>query len=359
MITASTWQGELRAAVTSVGELLRLLDLPVTAAVDLQEQLQFPIRVPRSFIARMRPRDWNDPLLRQVLPLAAERTIVAGFGPDPLHEASARRAPGLLQKYAGRALLITTGSCAVHCRYCFRREFPYQEHLDGAARWASALAELAADPSVHEVILSGGDPLSLSTDRLRTLVNALAAMPQVRRLRIHTRLPIVLPARIDAELLEWLHGITLPLVIVLHANHANEIDADVRRACVKLKSANAVLLNQSVLLRGINDTEDALAGLSEALFDAGVLPYYLHLLDRVSGTAHFEVDEVSACKLLGRIATRLPGYLVPRLVRELAGAAAKVALLPEFCEPGPLFIREDAAVRRQTDAKLSHPDVGV
>ena len=343
----------------SVGELLRLLDLTPIPAIDSRFRLEFPLRVPRSFVARMRSGDWNDPLLLQVLPLAAERAAAPGFFSDPLGEAIAARAPGLLQKYEGRALLIATEACAVHCRYCFRREFPYQEHRDQQARWTHALKEIASDPSVHEVILSGGDPLSLSTRRLRTLTAEIAAMPHVRRLRIHTRLPVVLPSRIDDALLDWLRSIAVPTVIVLHVNHANEIDAQVRNACAQLKAANVVLLNQSVLLRGINDSEDALVDLSEALFDAGIMPYYLHLLDRVSGAAHFEVDEPAARRLAGRIAARLPGYLVPRLVRETAGAPAKLALLPEFCDSGPVFVTQDAPVQGATDVKISHSDVAV
>jgi EF-P beta-lysylation protein EpmB len=227
-------------------------------------------------------------------------------------------------------LLVATPVCAIHCRYCFRREFPYQEQQDAAGRWNTALATLAADPSIEELILSGGDPLSLSDGRLRTLTDALRAIPHLQRLRIHTRQPIVLPSRVDAGLCAWLRSLPWPVVIVVHANHANEIDADVRAAMALLRAAGATLLNQSVLLAGVNDSVDALTALSKALWSAGVLPYYLHLLDTVRGAAHFEVDEPRARLLAGELAARLPGYLVPRLVRETAGLRSKTTIAPDF-----------------------------
>ena len=232
-------------------------------------------------------------------------------------------APGLLTKYQGRALLVATGACAVHCRYCFRRHFPYADANPRADGWRAALAAIAADPTIDEVILSGGDPLSLSDTRLSELVAALAALPQLKRLRIHTRQPVVLPERVDAALLAWLAPLRLQKVVVLHVNHAQELDASVADACAKLRDAGATLLNQSVLLRGVNDSVDALAALSERLFALGVLPYYLHQLDRVQGAAHFEVNDRTALALHAALTARLPGYLVPRLVREVAGAPAK------------------------------------
>jgi EF-P beta-lysylation protein EpmB len=244
-----------------------------------------------------------------------------------LQEVEATRAPNLLQKYDGRALLITTQACAIHCRYCFRREFPYSaqaEAGEGAGRWGPALEALARDTSIEEVILSGGDPLSLSDARLARITDAICAMPHVQRIRVHTRQPIVLPSRVDAGLLTWLRGIRLPTVIVLHTNHANEIDGDVRSACARLRAAGVTLLNQSVLLKGVNDDLDTLANLSRALVDAGVMPYYLHLPDRVRGTAHFDVAEGEAARLIEGLSARLSGYLVPKLVREVPGAAYKV-----------------------------------
>jgi EF-P beta-lysylation protein EpmB len=327
---APSWQQELAQAITDPSELLTVLGLdPALLGAARAAAASFRLRVPLSYVARMRHGDATDPLLRQVLPLAQELEEHPGFSSDPLAEQAAVRAPGLLHKYHGRALLITTPACAVHCRYCFRREFPYAEHGE-APRWQEALAQIEADSSLEEIILSGGDPLSLSDARLQALSAALERVPHVRRLRLHTRLPVVLPARVDAGLLDWLAGLRLPAVMVLHANHANEIDAGVQAACARLRTAGVVLLNQSVLLRGVNDHAQCLRELSQRLFAAGVLPYYLHLLDRVRGTAHFEVGEARARELAAELAATLPGYLVPRLARELAGAPAKLVLAPNF-----------------------------
>ncbi len=236
---------------------------------------------------------------------------------------AARAGQGFLHKYDGRALLIASGSCAVNCRYCFRRHFPYGEEIAAAAQWRDALAQLKADPSIRELILSGGDPLALATHKLAELTRGLTELPQVIRLRIHTRLPVVLPERIDEEFVNWLDNLSLQKVVVLHANHANEFDAGVDAACARLRGAGVTLLNQSVLLHGINDDVDTLAELSERMFAAGVLPYYLHQLDRVQGAAHFEVGDGLALELQQALQARLPGYLVPRFVREVAGDAAK------------------------------------
>lgn len=318
------WQALWREALRDPVELLEGLGLAALAArVSSTAQAQFPLRVPRGYVARMRRGDATDPLLRQVLPIEDEDRVVPGFSLDAVGDGAAKGGTGVLHKYEGRALLVATGSCAIHCRYCFRRHFPYAEETAAAAGWASALDYLRADPSVHEVILSGGDPLSLSTAKLAELTDVLRTLPQVTRLRIHTRLPIVLPERIDAEFLDWIGTLPWPVVMVVHANHANEIDAGVREACAALRDRGVHLLNQAVLMRGVNDAADALVDLSEALFAAGVLPYYLHLLDRVQGTAHFEVPEAEALALRDAIHARLPGYLVPRLVREIAGEPGK------------------------------------
>lgn len=318
------WQALWREALRDPVELLEGLGLAALAArVSSTAQAQFPLRVPRGYVARMRRGDATDPLLRQVLPIEDEDRVVPGFSLDAVGDGAAKGGTGVLHKYEGRALLVATGSCAIHCRYCFRRHFPYAEETAAAAGWASALDYLRADPSVHEVILSGGDPLSLSTAKLAELTDVLRTLPQVTRLRIHTRLPIVLPERIDAEFLDWIGALPWPVVMVVHANHANEIDAGVREACAALRDRGVHLLNQAVLMRGVNDAADALVDLSEALFAAGVLPYYLHLLDRVQGTAHFEVPEAEALALRDAIHARLPGYLVPRLVREIAGEPGK------------------------------------
>jgi L-lysine 2,3-aminomutase len=323
---AAPWQRELAQAVTDPLELCRLLDLDPQLALGASAAGQFRLRVPRGFVRRMRRGDPSDPLLLQVLPGLQELIAQDGFSADPLAERAAMRAPGLLHKYFGRALLITTGACAIHCRYCFRREFPYDSaHHDGT-RWRQALEVIGADRSIEELILSGGDPLSLSTRRLSQLTDSLRAIPHIRRLRLHTRTPVVLPERVDEELAAWIAALPWPCVIVLHSNHANEIDATVCSAAARLRAAGATLLNQSVLLAGINDSVAALHGLSQALWSAGVLPYYLHLLDRVRGTAHFEVGETRARALMAALAARLPGYLLPRLAREVPGADAKTLL---------------------------------
>jgi len=258
-----------------------------------------------------------------VLPLVDEQEIVPGFDLDAVGDMDSRAQPGVLHKYQGRALLISTGSCAVHCRYCFRRHFPYSAETAASDRWRSAIEHLRSDTSIGEVLLSGGDPLSLATHRLKELTDALTEIPHIRRLRIHTRLPIVLPARVDSELCNWLACLRWPVAVVVHANHGNEIADDVRAALGDLRASGATLLNQSVLLRGVNDDVQVLAELSETLFESGVLPYYLHLLDRVQGAAHFDVPEQQAAVIERALRERLPGYLMPRWVREIAGEPYK------------------------------------
>ncbi|MDR3385835.1 MAG: EF-P beta-lysylation protein EpmB [Rudaea sp.] len=321
------WQQLWRDAVVDPHELLELLDLGHLAATLLPAgDTGFALRVPHGFVARMRRGDAADPLLLQVLPQAAELLDVAGFIPDAVGDLAARAASGVLQKYHGRALLIATGSCAVHCRYCFRRHFPYAEETAAANGWRDAVGHIRGDTGIDEVILSGGDPLALSTPKLAELSDALASVPHLRRLRIHTRLPVVLPERVDEEFGAWLRQLPWPVAVVLHANHANEIDGGVADACARLRANGASLLNQSVLLRGINDTVTALAALSERLFDCGVIPYYLHQLDHVAGAAHFAVNDAAARDLIEALRRRISGYLVPRLVRETAGEPGKTLL---------------------------------
>lgn len=308
-------------------ELIELLGLdPALLPAARDAAKSFPLRVPRGFVARMRPNDPDDPLLRQVLPLAAERMEAEGFGVDPVGDLHALRDGGVLHKYRGRALLIATGACAVNCRYCFRRHFPYAEANASAGDWRDALDYLRADPSIHEVILSGGDPLVLADAALAPLARSLSAIPHVERLRIHSRLPVVLPERLDPAFRSWFTGTRLKPVLVIHANHANELDMAVAEALAPLRDSGVTLLNQAVLLRGVNDDVETLAALSERLFTIGVMPYYLHQLDRVRGAAHFEVPESQSRELARRLAARLPGYLLPRLTREDAGAASKTWL---------------------------------
>ncbi|VAW73871.1 Lysine 2,3-aminomutase [hydrothermal vent metagenome] len=320
------WQTLLSQAITTPEELLQLLELPLDSLpACLAAGQKFHLRVPRGFAARMTRGDPEDPLLRQVLPVAEELEAVPGFSHDPLDELNAMPVPGVLHKYQGRLLLTATGACAVHCRYCFRRHYPYSEANPGRTP-EQTFGYLRQHPEINEVILSGGDPLTLTDTKLSEWVDQLEMLPQITRLRIHSRVPVVLPERIDDNLLDWVKNTRLRLVLVIHANHANEIAADVSTALEKLKQVGITLLNQSVLLKGVNDSVSALAGLSEALLSASVLPYYLHQLDSVQGAAHFQVSDKKAIILLNQLRTRLPGYLVPELVRENPGQASKTPL---------------------------------
>ena len=323
MLVLPSWQAELKNAVREPAELERLLEL-TPGALGSPASTSFPLLVPRGFVARMRKGDANDPLLRQVWPAAAELAPAAGFTADPVRE-QGLAAHGLIQKYAGRVLLIASGACPLHCRYCFRREFPYSAQLAARADWAPAIAALRGIADAKEAILSGGDPLSLSNRRLGELL-ARIADTAVTTVRIHTRFPIAIPGRIDDGLLRVLRGTRLETVVVVHTNHANELDAGVERALAAVRPEATALLNQSVLLRGVNDSAETLAALSERLFACGVLPYYLHLLDRVAGAAHFDVDEARGKELVAALRARLPGYLVPRLVRETPGELSKTVV---------------------------------
>ncbi len=313
--------------VTRPAELLAILKLdPALPTLAFDRLREFPLRVPLSFVARMRKGDPRDPLFLQVWPSALEARATPGYARDAVGDLASLKPGGLIHKYRGRALVIATGACAIHCRYCFRRHFPYGAALAARGSFRETLAQLAADPTLEEVILSGGDPLSLTDDKLAAFVAELERIPHVRRLRLHTRTAIVLPQRVDAGLCGWLGRTRLTKAIVVHVNHANELDGEVAAALARLRSTGATLLNQSVLLAGVNDDAQTLAALSVRLFELGVLPYYLHLLDRVQGAGHFEVSETTARALLKELAARLPGYLVPRLAREEAGAPAKTLL---------------------------------
>jgi EF-P beta-lysylation protein EpmB len=321
------WQQELADAIRSWPDLLRRLNLPADgiACPEFAAQ-EFPVLVPESYLRRIRPADWNDPLLRQVIPLADEMADVAGFEMDPVDDQHARKAPGLLHKYQGRALLIAHGSCAIHCRYCFRRHYPYREEPRAAAAWQAAFAAIRDDETLHEIILSGGDPLILSDQRLRQMIEGLAEIPHVRRVRIHSRLPIVLPSRVTSEFLKMLTSTRLLPVMVVHANHAHELVDDCARALQRLRHAGIPLLNQAVLLHRVNDRIEDLAELCERCIDLGVLPYYLHQLDRVRGAAHFQVPVHTGRELIVQLRARLPGYAVPRYVVEAPGASGKTPL---------------------------------
>lgn len=324
-----SWSASLAAALRHPDDLLAELGLdrlPNAAALrDAAHAAarQFGLLVPRSYLAKMTPGDPNDPLLRQVLPLADELENRDGFSIDAVGDAASRAVPGLLHKYHGRALLIVTGACAIHCRYCFRRHYPYSDEPKRLDDWQPALDYLAADPTIHEVLLSGGDPLVLTDARLADLIDRLAAIPHLTRLRIHTRLPVVLPDRVTPELAALLKAHRLTTYIVIHANHPRELTGDAAIAVRTLVTSGFTVLNQSVLLKGVNDHSETLRALSERLIDLGVVPYYLHQLDRVEGTHHFEVSESDGHSLLADLTRSLPGYAIPAYVREQSGHPAK------------------------------------
>ncbi len=322
-----SWQSQLSGAIRDPKALLAAVGLDERWLAGAEGGHQaFEVRVPQAYLSRIAKGNPDDPLLRQVLPLGSETQSVAGYVTDPLEEADHTPAAGLIHKYATRVLMIASGACAINCRYCFRRHFPYEDHAASRAQWGQTLNYLREDDSLIEAILSGGDPLVSSDARLAWLVGELDAIPHLKRLRLHTRLPVVIPDRVDDAMLAWLSDTRLQKVMVLHINHANEIDESVMQACGRLKGVGVTLLNQSVLLRGVNDEVEVLRALSERLFEAGILPYYLHVLDPVAGAAHFDVPDHEALKLHDALRSQLPGFLLPRLVREVPGADAKTPL---------------------------------
>lgn len=327
LVTKQPWQTALANTIKNPAVLLKQLGLSgKLLAIDHDAIKHFPLRVPQAYVNKMRHGDEHDPLLRQVFPLIDESFDVTNFVADPVGDNLAVTSPGILQKYQGRALLVTTGACAIHCRYCFRRHFPYGDSNPLASQWQQTLKTISEDRSINEVILSGGDPLSLSDNKLATLAADIEKIPHIKRLRIHTRLPIVLPERVDEYLLSWIGASKLNIIMVIHANHANEIDSLVSIALNKLRLAGCQMLNQTVLLKGINDSSQALYDLSERLSEVNVIPYYLHLLDKVAGASHFDVAEHRGIELIAQIRKTLPGYLVPRLVREQQGETSKTII---------------------------------
>lgn len=318
------WQQALASLIKTPEALLEAVNLPKTLLKDsLGGHKQFPVRVTHSYVSRMVKGDRADPLLLQVLPLLQEQESHSAFSDDPLNERHFTQSPGILQKYKGRALLISTSACAIHCRYCFRRHFPYENHRQSIKAWEKSLEYIKSDSTIEEVILSGGDPLSLNDHYLDKLISMIEAIPQIKTLRIHTRLPIVLPSRVNSSLLKLLTKIRLNKVVVVHANHANEIDSTVGLALSNLRETSTTVLNQTVLLKGINDDYVALKNLSNALFDYGTLPYYLHMMDKVRGAGHFHVSIDHAKSIMDKLRANLPGYLVPKLVLEEPGALSK------------------------------------
>lgn len=321
-----TWQKILSQGFSSATELLQFLQLPTNEGSALAEQ-QFKTRVPRGFVSRMQPKNRQDPLLLQVLATDEELLPTQDFTTDPLQETSTNPVPGLIHKYHGRVLITLTGACAINCRYCFRRHFPYHENNQGRPGWLPILEYINNDKAIHEVILSGGDPLLINDQVLTELFDLLASVPHLRTIRFHTRVPIVLPERVTHELIQLLMTKRFQVVVVLHCNHPHELSQDVALACQALRQAGCHLLNQSVLLAGVNDHVDILVALSERLFAFGVLPYYLHLLDKVQGSAHFQIDGALISTLFQKLQSRLPGYLVPRLAREEPGEKNKTLII--------------------------------
>ncbi|ATA20238.1 L-lysine 2,3-aminomutase [Gibbsiella quercinecans] len=321
------WLQQLADVITDPDELLQLLSLENHPELPLGRDARrlFPLRVPRAFAARIQPGNANDPLLRQVLTAREEFISAPGFSNDPLDEQRSA-VPGLLHKYGNRALLLVKGGCAINCRYCFRRHFPYQDNQGNKNNWRQALAYIRQHTELDEIIFSGGDPLMAKDHEISWLISELESISHLKRLRIHSRLPIVIPARITADLCQRLASTHLQVVMVTHINHANEIDRAVRSSMARLRQARVTLLNQSVLLRGINDNADTLAALSNALFDAGILPYYLHVLDKVQGAAHFMVSDDEARAIMHALLRKVSGYLVPRLTREIGGEPSKTPL---------------------------------
>ncbi len=320
------WQKDLREVITEPEKLLKMLNIaPEDYKQHFKARQLFPVRVPKSFIKRMKKGDINDPLLKQVMPLNKEFVVTEGFSQDPLQEQTST-VEGLLHKYKNRVLMIVKPGCAINCRYCFRRHFPYQENSPNKERWRQALDYIAKHKTVSEVIFSGGDPLMASDDHLAWLVEQIEQISHVKRLRIHSRLPVVIPNRITRNLVSLLKNSRLKASIVLHINHANEIADDFVKALEPLLDARIPIFNQSVLLKGVNDNAEALIELSEKMFDSGIIPYYLHLFDRVQGAAHFDVSEEKALCIAKEMLATLPGFLMPKLVREIAGEANKTPI---------------------------------
>jgi EF-P beta-lysylation protein EpmB len=324
---ATHWQTVLAQAIREPADLLKYLNLPTSLLSGATAASKtFALRAPLGYCQRIEKGNPKDPLLRQILPLDAELNIDPLFGLDPVGDLAALEVPGLLHKYHGRVLIITTAACAVHCRYCFRRHFPYQENR-AEQNWQHAVDYIRAHSDIHEVILSGGDPLSLTESRLKNLTDKLKTISHIKTLRIHTRQPIVLPERVNNAFLNWLDSLPWKIVMVLHCNHANEIDSSVAFALNQLHQHQVTLLNQSVLLAGVNDDAETLVELSQKLFQHHILPYYLHLLDKVQGAKHFYVNNEKACQFINQMRQQLPGYLVPKLVKEQPGKKSKTAII--------------------------------
>lgn len=321
------WQSQLSDLITDPLELLNTLQLPESLLQGANlATASFKLRVPRAFVAKMQLGNPDDPLLLQVLPHHLELEEHPEFVTDPLGEEHANQQPGVLHKYKSRFLLTLTGACAVHCRYCFRRHFPYQDNLPKQQDWLNIKQYIESQPDINEVILSGGDPLTLSNRKLAEWIERLSSIKQLKFLRIHSRVPIVIPNRVDEQLISILKNSRLRIIVVIHSNHAAELDDFTCGKLNQLVEQKIVVLNQAVLLKGVNDSAQTLIDLSYRLFDAGVMPYYLHVLDKVKGAQHFDLDSSDIEQIYKDVLANLPGYLVPKLVREIAGENNKTPL---------------------------------
>lgn len=321
---SAPWRKILRQNFRDWQQLAAFLQLDPEHHAVLTKAHHFPLNLPRRLAEKIQKGTLNDPVLKQFLPTKSEEIASPGFGADAVGDEASRQAPRLLHKYEGRCLLVVSSACAMHCRYCFRQHFSYAE---GAANFDRELALIREDRSLSEVILSGGDPLSISNDRLKELIEALDAIPHLKRLRFHTRFPIGIPERIDEELIDLLSETRLQIWFIIHTNHVNELDEEIFTRLRRLQLLGIPVLNQAVLLKGVNDSVEALKALCETLANRGILPYYLHQLDRVEGTAHFEVDLNSGASLMSELATQLPGYAVPKYVQEIAGSPSKTLII--------------------------------
>jgi len=322
------WQKLLSSTNRSLNDLFSHVSVNESDRIAMTEaDSVFNTRLPTRLLEQIDKNDLNDPLLRQFLPDPRELMDQHDFDMDPLNEKASQPKPGLLHKYSGRVLLVMTSVCAVHCRYCFRRHFPYTDNRLSSDEWEEICRYIAQDETIEEVILSGGDPLSLKTEVLQRRLEPILSLPHIKRLRIHSRFPVIIPERIDEKLLEWLTGISQEIILVVHVNHPVEVGDSFKTAMDALREKGVHLLNQSVLLKGVNDSVDTLALLSRQLFECGVLPYYLHLLDKVKGAAHFDLSSERAHSLYQALLARLPGYLVPKMVREIAGERSKTVAL--------------------------------
>ncbi len=322
------WQTQLNDLVTDPFELLQLVQLStqdLLSGAVLASQ-DFKLRVPRAFVEKIEKGNPFDPLLLQILPHHLELEEHPDFVTDPLAEEQANQLSGVLHKYKSRFLLTLTGACAVHCRYCFRRHFPYQENLPKSQDWLNIKQYLQSQPEINEVILSGGDPLTLSNQKLQTWIERLEQLEQIKYLRIHSRVPVVIPNRVEESLISLLKKSRLRIILVIHSNHPNELDQQTSQCLHALVRENITVLNQTVLLKGVNNSAEVLSALSYRLFDMGVMPYYLHVLDKVKGAQHFDLKQAEINQIYSQLLANLPGYLVPKLVREIAGEPNKTPI---------------------------------